>query len=179
MNSSNPIDVELACKTVKWWLDSAVASGIDVSGFFHNATLENRIAWAKANGLEIGTTYARSATNLKVSVENQIRETIQWSAKSGAYIPPEYVSVDEASCGNQSKRPGIVRMKSIIRKGTAVVLVVYDLNRLFRKGGSVIQFLDEEVSSSCLRLICLLNGIDSDDERYGKLYRILDLRDLN
>ena len=43
----------------RWWVEAAPRAGVDLTGFDADAPLEQRLSWALALGLLIGTVYSR------------------------------------------------------------------------------------------------------------------------
>jgi len=73
----------------RWWSEMAAVCNLDLSGFDPDSTLEKRIAWAIAQGYEIGIIYFRFSTKLQHSTDDQVRECIQSATKNRVYVPPE------------------------------------------------------------------------------------------
>ena len=160
---------KLARNAHTWWSEMAAVHHLDLSDFDPDATLEMRIAWAIAQGYEIGTIYSRFSTKLQHSTEDQVRECIQWAAKNRVYVPPELISVDEGVKGKQIQRAGLDRTKAILRERLAKVLLVYKASRLFRQAGKGYQFINEEVVEEGLRAVIVSQGIDTNDLKTWKL----------
>ena len=91
----------------RWWIEAAKAAKINMKGFKPNAPLAKRKAWAARAGLEIATMLSRYSTKLQRSTESQIRQNVEYAARKGMYLPPEYIRVDEAQKGSPpaSRRP--------------------------------------------------------------------------
>lgn len=166
IGAANEKLTRIACT---WWSEMAAVCNLDLSGFDPNATLEMRIAWAIAQGYEIGTIYSRFSTKLQHSTEDQVRECIQWAAKNRVYVPPELISVDEGVKGKQIQRAGLDRTKAILRERLARVLIVYKASRLFRLAGKGYQFINEDVVEEGLRAVIVSQGIDTIDLKTWKL----------
>ena len=95
---------------IEVWTEQAAKAGIDLSGFNAASPLDERIAWARANGLEIGCVLSRFSSKLQQSTAAQVRECIHCAAGQRFYVPPEYVCVDEAVSGRKSRRDGLDRI---------------------------------------------------------------------
>ncbi|HCS49996.1 recombinase family protein [Rubinisphaera sp.] len=160
---------ELSRNAAKWWSEMAAIHNLDLENFDPNATLETRVAWAIANGCEIGTIYSRFSTKLQHSTDDQVRENIHWAAKNRIYVPPELISVDEGVKGKRTRRAGLDRTKSILSERRARVLLVYKASRLFRQAGKGYQFINEEVVEEGLRAVSVSQGIDTNDRKTWKL----------
>ncbi|MHC2071079.1 recombinase family protein [Bremerella sp. T1] len=160
---------KLTSEVVKWWTEMSAVCDFVLTGFDPEASLEKRVEWAIACGLEIGTIYSRFSTKLQHSTDDQVRECIQWAAKNRIYVPPEYISVDEGVKGKQTQRAGLDRTKRILRKRHAKVLLVYKASRLFRQAGKGYQFINEEVVEEGLRAVSVSQGIDTNDRKTWKL----------
>ena len=173
MNSNIPevgaANDKLALAAVDWWSATAAQSNVDLTGFDPKAPLAKRISWAIALGLVIGTIYSRFSTKMQQSTDDQVREDIQWAAKNGIYVPPEFVSVDEGVKGKQTRRDGFERTKAILRERLASVLLVYKASRLFRQAGKGYQFINDDVVEEGLRAVLVSQGIDTNDRKTWKL----------
>ena len=163
------VNPELAQKITDWWQDAARESGINLEGFDPSASLSNRIAWALQAGLLIATGYLRHSTKLQHSTEDQGREIVVWGARNRMYVPPELVSMDEAVTGKSLRRVGLERMKAILRKRHATVLLVYKVSRLFRQAYKGFELIQGEVVEAGLRAVSISQGIDTDDKKGWKL----------
>lgn len=169
ISSAGEASDQLTQKSVKWWSEMMAICNSVLLGFDPNATLEERIVWAKTLGYEIGTIYSRFSTKLQHSTDDQVRECIQWAAKNRIYVPPEFISVDEGVKGKQTQRAGLERTKAILRNRKAEVLLVYKASRLFRQAGKGYQFINEEVVEEGLRAVSVSQGIDTNDRKTWKL----------
>jgi hypothetical protein len=72
---------ELARHMHTLWQQGATRSGVDLSGFNPDASLDQRVGWAKSAGLEIGCGYTRFSTKTQDSTEDQCRVLV------GAQLP--------------------------------------------------------------------------------------------
>ena len=173
MNSKIPnegaANVEITQKTIDWWSEMAAIQGTDLTKFDPNASLEQRVTWALSIGLMIGAIYSRYSTKMQKSTEAQVLENVQWAAKNGIYVPPEYVSVDEGVKGKQTQRVGLDRTKAILQSRSVSVLLVYKASRLFRQAGKGYQFINEEVVEEGLRAVLVSQGIDTADRKTWKM----------
>jgi hypothetical protein len=86
MGAANEKLTRSACT---WWSEMAAVCNLDLSGFDPDSTLEMRIAWAIAQGYEIGIIYFRFSTKLQHSTDDQVRECIHRATKNRVYVPPE------------------------------------------------------------------------------------------
>ena len=167
--TAGAVNPELAQTITKWWQDAARECGINLEGFDPNASLSDRIAWALRAGLVIATIYLRHSTKLQHSTEDQARENVVWGARNGMYVPPEFVSTDEAVTGKSLRRDGLERMKAILSTRHATVLLVYKVSRLFRQAFKGFQLIQEEVVEAGLRAVSVSQDIDTDDKKGWKL----------
>ncbi len=124
---------ELARQTHAWWLAAAEKAEIDVAGFDPDAPLNERIAWALGQGLEIGAVYSRFSSKRQHGNGDQVRTCVEHAASKGIYCPPEFVSMDEAQRGYRTRRDGLNRMLLILKHGLAKVLLVFKASRLYRQ----------------------------------------------
>ncbi|MEZ6093468.1 MAG: recombinase family protein [Pirellulaceae bacterium] len=160
---------DLCQRATKWWSETAAQHNIKLTGFDPKATLKERIDWAIALGLVIGMIYSRFSTKMQKSTDDQVRENIQWAARNGIYVPPEFISVDEGVKGKRTRRVGFERMKAILRKRLATVLLVFKVSRLFRQAGKGYQFVNDEVVEEGMRAVGVSQGIDTNDRKTWKL----------
>jgi len=160
---------ELARKANEWWLEAATKAGIDLTGFNAAAPLEARIAWALSAGLAIALTYLRFSSKMQHSDEDQARANATFAAQNRLYLPPEFVCSDQAVTGRRTRRDGLERVKAILEQGTAKVLLVYSLSRLFRRSYEAYRFVQEEVVEAGARAVSVSQGVDTADERSWKL----------
>jgi DNA invertase Pin-like site-specific DNA recombinase len=169
---------QLATKAHEWWLEAARNADIVPGGFDPEAPLGDRIAWALGAGLVIATVYTRFSSKRQHSTEDQVRECLVWAAGHGMYVPPELISIDEATKGHRIRRDGLARLKEILRRRHASVLLVFKASRLFRQAFKGYQLIHEEVVEEGLRAVSVSQGIDTDDERSWKaqlqLHGLLD-----
>jgi site-specific DNA recombinase len=151
------------------WLKCAREAGIDLAGFDPTATLETRIAWAHSRGLDIAAILARYSSKMQHSTLAQVLDDLEYGAKHLMYVPPELICVDEAVSGRKSRRDGLARMKTILGRKLADVLLVFKVSRLFRVAYLGFQFFQEEVVESGLRAVSISQGIDTADGQQWKL----------
>ena len=173
MNSEIPnegaANEDITKKSIAWWSEMAAINGVDLTNFDPTASLEERTAWAISIGLFVGAIYARFSSKMQKSTEAQVLENIQWAAKNGIYVPPEYISADEAVKGKRVKRDGIERTEAILSAFLVSVLLIYKASRLFRQAGKGYQFVNEKVVEEGMRAILVSQGIDTDDRKTWKL----------
>src|SRR5829696_2105979 len=113
--SSGAASEELCRHTCRWWVEAAGPAGIDLAGFDPEAPLGQRLAWARAAGLQVGAVYSRFSSKLQHSTDDQVRADVTWAAQHRVYTPPEFVSVDEAVKGRRVRREGLDRLRQTLR----------------------------------------------------------------
>jgi site-specific DNA recombinase len=151
------------------WQEVAAEAGVSLQGFDAGASLLERIAWIERAGLQIATIYSRFSTKCQHSTRDQVRECIEFSARNGMYVPPEYISADEAVKGKRERRAGLARMKDILEHRHATVLLVFKASRLFRVPYRGYQLLQEQVVEEGLRAVSVSQQIDTDDKKAWKI----------
>ena len=156
-------------RALEQWAEAAAAAGVSMEGFDPDVDHQRLVAWAVARGLIIGALYSRYSTKMQQSTEDQIRECVIWAARHGMFIPPKFISVDEAVKGKQSRRAGLTRTKRILASRQARVLLVYKASRLFRNASKGFQFIQEDIVEEGLRAVSVSQGIDTDDKKTWKL----------
>src|SRR5689334_17064452 len=107
------------------WCDTARGAGIDTSGLNLEASLADRIAWALSCGLIIGTVLSRFSTKMQHGTESQIEDCLRFAAMTRIYVPPELLCVDEGVSGRRRRRAGLNRVKQILGRKLATVLLVF------------------------------------------------------
>lgn len=162
-------DNELVRDTHAWWQDAAEKAGINVSGFDRNAPLNERIAWALGQGLDIGVIYSRFSSKRQHSTSDQVRTCIQHAAANNIYCPPEFLCVDEAQRGYRTRREGLDRMLLILKHRHATVLLVFKASRLYRQAFKGYQLIQQEVVEEGLRAISVTQGIDTADTKAWRM----------
>lgn len=160
---------ELRQKAHNWWQEAAKKNDVNLDGFDPYAPLERRLAWALTVGLLIAAIYTRFSSKRQHSTDDQVRECIQSAAKNGMYVPPELISVDEAVKGSRIRRHGLNRLRGILAKKRATVLLVFKASRLFRSATKGYQLIQEEVVEEGLRAMSVSQGIDTNDKKTWKL----------
>jgi DNA invertase Pin-like site-specific DNA recombinase len=165
----------LACES---WIETATNTGMDLRDLNPRDPLPNRIAWAVGQGLEIGVVLSRFSSKLQHSTAAQVRECLQFAARNRIYVPPEYVSIDEATSGRKSRRAGLDRCRQILQQGLAQTLLVFKVSRLFRVAYLGFKFFNEEVVEEGLRGVSVSQGIDTRQDNSWKqlcyLHGIMD-----
>ena len=151
------------------WCEEAARFGVDLSQYEPRAPLGQRIAWAKQLGLQVGSAYSRFSTKLQKSTEDQLRACMVHAARSGIYIPVELLCIDEGVKGRRVRRDGLDRLRTILDKRLADVMLVFKASRLFRQAYKGYQFVLEEVVERGLRAISVSQNIDTADNRTWKL----------
>ena len=162
-------DKDVAQSAHERWQQIATEAGVSLKRFDANAPLHERIAWALRAGLLIATIYARFSSKSQHSTGDQVRECIEYAARNGMYVPPEFISADEAVKGKRVRRDGLDRMKQILKHRHATVLLVFKASRLFREPYRGFQLLQEQVVEEGLRAVSVSQQIDTDNEKSWKL----------
>lgn len=162
------VSVEIAENMHRWWTESATAAGVDLTGFDPQAPLASRIAWARQRNLLIGGALARFSTKLQHSTDAQLQQNVEWGARNGCYVVPEYTCVDEATSGRKSDRVGLERMKQLLAAKHIEVLLVYKVSRLLRVAYKGFAFFQENVVDAGLRAVSVSQGIDTADRQGWK-----------
>ena len=160
---------DLARIALQHWTNAAVIAGADLDGFDPTASHQELIAWACSKGLDIGAVYSRFSSKMQQSTQDQVRENVVWAARNNIFVPPAFISIDEAAKGSRSRRAGLERTKRILGSGAVKVLLIYKASRLFRQAGKGFQFVQEEVVEAGLRAVSVSQGIDTDDKKTWKL----------
>ncbi len=160
---------ELARDIHEWWQEAAEKTDIDLSGFDPAAPLDERIAWALGQGLDIGTIYSRFSSKRQHSTPDQVRTSVHHAATKGIYCPPEFVCVDEAQRGYRARREGLDRMLLILKNRYATVLLVFKASRLYRQAFKGYQLIQQEVVEEGLRAISVTQGIDTADTKAWRM----------
>ncbi|MCR9294158.1 MAG: recombinase family protein, partial [bacterium] len=160
---------ELAREVHEWWQEAAEKTDVDLSGFDPAAPLDERIAWALGQGLDIGTIYSRFSSKRQHSTSDQVRTSVQHAANKGIYCPPEFVCVDEAQRGYRARREGLDRMLLILKNRHATVLLVFKASRLYRQAFKGYQLIQQEVVEEGLRAISVTQGIDTADTKAWRM----------
>jgi DNA invertase Pin-like site-specific DNA recombinase len=155
------------------WLKAAFAAGIDTASFPTNGSLTERVAWAKAQELEVGSVLSRYSSKLGHSTSAQIAECMQGAATRRIYVPPEYICVDEGVTGRKSRRDGLERATLILQAKLVGVILVYKVSRLFRVAYKGFAFVQEEVVDEGMRAISVSQAIDTKDEKTWKMLMYL------
>jgi DNA invertase Pin-like site-specific DNA recombinase len=150
------------------WQQEAAAAGIDLCQFNPDASLDERIAWALGQKLSIATVYTRYSSKRQHSTDDQLRACVEFAARNRMYAPPEFLSVDEGVKGRRVRRDGLDRLKDILERVCATVLLVFKVSRLFRHAYQGLQLVQEEVVERGLRAISVSQGIDTADSRRWK-----------
>jgi site-specific DNA recombinase len=160
---------ELAREIHVWWQEAAENTDIDLTGFDPDAPLDQRIAWALKQGLDIGTVYSRFSSKLQHSTSDQVRTSVHHAATKRIYCPPEFVCVDEAQRGYRARREGLDRMLLILKHRYATVLLVFKASRLYRQAFKGYQLIQQEVVEEGLRAISVTQGIDTADTKAWRM----------
>jgi hypothetical protein len=150
------------------WAEAAARAGIDLSGFDPESSLVARLAWAAAKGLEVGAALSRYSSKLQHSTAAQVEACVRFAAAHRIYIPPEYVCVDEAVTGRKARREALDRVRLILGRKQARVLLVFKVSRLFRLAYLGFKFFQEDVVEEGLRAVSVSQGIDTANEKTWK-----------
>ena len=169
LSAAGAVNDALAREIHQWWQESAQTAGINLAGFDPDAPLGERIAWALALGLLIGTVYTRFSSKRQHSTSDQVRTCVQDASRKGIYCPPELVSIDEAQRGYRARRDGLDRMLLILKHRHATVLLVFKASRLYRQAFKGYQLIQQEVVEEGLRAISVTQGIDTADTKAWKM----------
>lgn len=171
-------DSDLARQAHDSWIEAARKAGLDLTGFDPETPLGQRVAWARGQGLDIGTVLARYSSKLQHSTADQVRDNVQAAAAGRCYVPPEHICVDEAVSGRKQRRAGIKRLTRILETRQATVLYVFMFSRIFRSAYRGFGFIQESVVDSGLRAVSVAQGIDTADEKTWRqlayMYGIMD-----
>ncbi|MCH8149824.1 MAG: recombinase family protein, partial [Planctomycetes bacterium] len=159
---------ELARKAIEYFREAAKRESIDLVDFDPSAPLDQQIAWAEAQGLDIGCTYLRFSSKIQHSSEDQLRENILVAARLRIFIPPQLICLDEAKKGRTTRRVGLSRLKEILQSGRSFVLVLFKLSRLFRSSYKGHEFIAERVVENGHRAVVFNDGIDTNDKKAWK-----------
>jgi hypothetical protein len=157
--------VDLARKAIEHFQEVATQAGIDFTGFNPDAPLHEQIKWAEERGLTIGTTYVRSSSKIQHSSKDQLRQNIYATVRSGIFVPPQFICLDEAKKGHGRRRVGLARLNDILGEGLTLVLVLFNLSRLYRNRCKSHEFIAERVVEKGHRVVVLKDGIDTSDEK--------------
>lgn len=84
------------------------------------------------------------------------------------YVPPELISIDEAEKGRRVRREGLDRLKLILKRGMARVLLVFRVSRLFRLPYLGYQLFQTALVEKGARGISVSQGIDTNDKKVWK-----------
>lgn len=158
---------ELARRISQMWVEFAAAVGLSLAGFDFRGSLEERLSWARSSGLDIGAAYARFSFKKSNSTEDQVRACMEFAAKNKIYVPPEFVSADEAITGRRMRRDGLERTKFIMSQKMAAVLLAFKVSRLFRQAYKG-YLLFQELVESGQRGISVSQNIDTKDTKAWK-----------
>ena len=169
MNTELPVAGSASAELVQMahdiFVEAAVKSGIDLSGFDSAASLQDRVAWAQAHDFGIGTILDRYSQKLQLSTTVQVKECLQFAMAQKIYVPPEFICIDE----HKSSRNGLDRVKQILARRLAGILLVFNVSRHFRVARLGFRFFDEEVIKAGLRGISVGQKIDTDKKAAWKL----------
>ena len=106
-----------------------------------------------------------------------MRADVEYAAAHDMYVPPELICVDEAVKGRKDRRPGLERMKAILRTRVASVMLVFQLSRLFRRAYLGYKLVQEEVVEEGLRAVSVSQGVDTAAKGWKaqvQIYGVMD-----
>src|SRR4051794_7753262 len=121
----------------------------------------------KAQG--IAAIYARYSSRFQHSIADQVRSLYEAALRHGLFIPRAHVCYDLAVRGYKEDRPGLNRLRELLRRKALQVLLVFTTNRLFRKTYKALQFVEEEVVERGIRCLFVKSGVDSADEKRWRM----------
>src|SRR5947209_4058323 len=93
------------------------------------------------------------------------------------YVPPELICADEAVKGRKDKRPGLDRLKEVLKSKVAAVLLVFQLSRLFRRAYLGYKLVQEEVVEEDMRAVSVSQGVDTASKGWKaqvQIYGVMD-----
>jgi hypothetical protein len=117
----------------------------------------------------IGAAYARYSSEFQHSIGDQVRGIFMGAIKLGIFIPRESVCFDLAVPGCKERRPGLDRLKVILKAKKAKTLLVFTINRLYRMLHKCVPFVQREVVGRGLRCIFLASNIDTANDKQWML----------
>jgi site-specific DNA recombinase len=110
-----------------------------------------------------GAIYARYSSRLQDSIADQVRTLFEFAIAERIFVPREFVFFDAAVRGAKSRRPGLDRLRPILERRAAQVLLVFSTNRLSRKMFRAMQFVEEEVVERGIRCVFAKDHLDTAD----------------
>jgi len=105
--------------------------------------------------------YARYSTDFQDSTFDQIRACLEEATRLGLHVPRNHICYDRAVTGRRRQRPGLDRVRQLLRSRQATVLIALATNRLFRNQSQFLQFIEEEIREPSLRAIFPRSNIDT------------------
>lgn len=163
------VDTRTAGCMHDWWTASAGVFGVDLADFDPAAPLEQRLAWARQQGLTIAAALARFSTQMQHSTDAQFQQIVEWAGRNKCYVVPEYCCMDEATSGRKEQRAGLERMKAVLSSGATEAMLVYKVSRIMRSAYKGFAFVQEHVVDNGLRAVSISQGIDTANRHSWKM----------
>ncbi|MFO0816285.1 MAG: recombinase family protein, partial [Gemmatales bacterium] len=116
-----------------------------------------------------GVIYARYSSDFQHSIQDQIRELIEYAVANGIYVRREHIYWDSGVSGRKVNRPGLDQARAALATDQVNVLLVFSSNRLYRKGYQCMKFTVEDVVGEGKRAVFLKNNIDTSESDFWML----------
>ena len=117
----------------------------------------------------LGAIYARFSTKHQDSISDQVRKCLEFALKDGIYVPLENIHYDLATKGMKMNRPGLGKIRELLRNQAIKVLLVFGTNRLARKQFKALQLI-EEVIRNKIDGVFVSQNIDTRKKDKWRLY---------
>lgn len=163
------VDLRTASCMHDWWTACAAVSGIDLADFDPAASLEQRLAWARQQGLTIAAALARFSTQMQHSTDAQFQQVVEWAARNQCYVVPEFSCMDEATSGRKEQRAGLDRIKAVLGAKAVDAMLVFKVSRIMRSAHKGFAFIEEHVVEAGLRAVSVSQGIDTANRHAWKM----------
>lgn len=160
---------ELRRAAMAAWVEAARAAGRDVEGFDPDASAKVQIAWARRKGFLIAATISRFSTKEQKSTEAQTCECMRGAAAKGYFVPADYICVDEGISGRKNRRPGLDKLRELLKAKLLEGVFVFKISRLFRSSCKGYAFVHGELFEKNVRCVAVGQGIDTSDARTWKM----------
>lgn len=118
----------------------------------------------------LGAIYARFSTKHQDSISDQVRKCLEFALKDGIYVPLENIHYDLATKGMKMNRPGLGKIRELLRNQAIKVLLVFGTNRLARKQFKALQLIEEEVIGNKIDCVFVSQNIDTRKKDNWRLY---------
>ena len=118
----------------------------------------------------VGAVYARFSTKFQDSISDQVRKCLEFAQKDGIYVPLENIHYDLATKGMKMNRPGLGKIRELLRTQAIKVLLVFGTNRLARKQFKALQLIEEEVIGNEIDCVFVSQNIDTRKKDNWRLY---------